>query len=65
VLRFIDKAGGRSSLAEMHDHSEMRYFIGHQKFSQMMEGLIDDGLLVYDASLGEGELTSEGRDYIG
>ena len=34
-------AGGRASLADMHQHSEMRYFIGHQKFSQMMEGLVD------------------------
>lgn len=64
VLGFVAKAGGRASLADMHGHSEMRYFIGHQKFSRLMEGLTDEGLLVYHAAEGEAELTDAGRDYI-
>jgi len=64
VLRFVEKSGGRASLADMHSHSEMRYFIGHQKFSRLMEGLTGEGLLLFHASEGEGELTDAGRDYI-
>jgi hypothetical protein len=64
VLRFVDKAGGRASLADMHGHSEARYFIGHQKFSQLLEGLIAEGLVIFHATEGEGELTDAGRDYI-
>ena len=64
VLTFVAGAGGRASLADMHDHSERRYFIGHQKFSQMMEGLVDEGLLNYDHAEGVGELTDLGREYI-
>ena len=37
VLRFVEEAGGESGLAEMHDYSERRWFVGHKKFSDLME----------------------------
>ena len=65
VLKFVVDQGGTSSLADMHKHSEMRYFVGHQKFSQMMEALIAEGLLDYSHADGIGTITSAGRDFIG
>ena len=65
VLKFVTTQGGTASLADMHKHSEMRYFVGHQKFSQMLEALISDGLIEYNHADGTGALTPEGQDYIG
>lgn len=64
VLKFVIDQGGTASLADMHQHSEMRYFVGHQKFSQMMEALISEGLLDYSHADGTGAITDAGRDYI-
>ena len=65
VLKFVADQGGTASLADMHKHSEMRYFVGHQKFSQMMEALIAEGLLDYSHADGIGTITESGREYIG
>ena len=62
LLRFLDKNGGEAGLAELHDHSERRYFIGHQKFSQLMEGMVMDGLVDYDWDLQQAKLTDSGRE---
>jgi len=64
VLKFVADQGGTSPLADMHKHSEMRYFVGHQKFSEMLEGMISDGLLDYNHSEGTGTITPDGRDFI-
>ena len=42
VLKMVLEKGGSATLAEMHDFSERRYFIAHKKFSELMEGLVDD-----------------------
>ncbi|MEL6349074.1 MAG: hypothetical protein AAFV53_38575 [Myxococcota bacterium] len=65
VLKFVSKKpDGVASLAEMHEHSEMRYFIGHQRFSKLMEGLVGEGLVDFDSTQGTATLTSAGRQYI-
>ena len=56
---------GTCSLAEMHDYSERRYFIGHKKFSDMLEGLIDDELLLYSWEESSAAITDKGRSFIG
>ena len=61
VLRFIDEQGGEASLADMHDHSERRYFVGHKRFSDLMEGLVADSLISYDHGAGRAALTEAGR----
>jgi hypothetical protein len=64
VLKFVADQGGTASLADMHKHSEMRYFVGHQKFSQMMEALISEGLLDYNHADGTGSITPGGHELI-
>lgn len=61
VLRFIDEQGGEAGLGEMHDHSERRYFVGHKRFSDLMEGLIEEALITYDHAEGRATLTDAGR----
>jgi len=64
VLRFVEEAGGVSSLGDMHDYSERRWFVGHKKFSDLMEGLVADALIDYDGAEGRATLTEAGRDYL-
>lgn len=64
VLTFVQDEGGVSTLHAMHSHSERRYFIAHKKFSELMEGLVDEGLVTYDPAEGEATLTAAGADYL-
>ncbi len=64
VLKFIQDRGGTAGLAAVHEHSEMRYFIGHQKFSKMLEGLVSEGLIDYSHADNLARITSAGEDYI-
>ncbi|MEC8422308.1 MAG: hypothetical protein VX000_00955 [Myxococcota bacterium] len=64
VLTFIIDAGGSASLADMHDHSEQRYFVGHKKFSDLMEAMIADAHIDYDGSVGEAAITEAGRSWV-
>jgi hypothetical protein len=62
VLRLAADNGGTGSLAEMHNLSESRYFIAHQRFSQMMEECVDEGLV--DVAGHEVVLTDKGRAFL-
>ena len=48
LLRFIAKQGGSIPMRELHTHSLVFYQAGHQAFSQLMEGLVADQLVVFD-----------------
>ena len=64
VLRFVEEAGGESNLGEMHDYSERRWFVGHRKFSDLMEGLVAEALVDYNGAEGRATLTEAGRQYL-
>jgi hypothetical protein len=61
MLKLLIEKGGTAGLGELHDHSERRYFIGHKKFSDMMEGLVAEGLIHFDHGAGQAEITAAGR----
>ena len=61
LLKFITKKGGSIPIRELHTHSLVFYQAGHQAFSQLMEGLVGDGLVTYDDSTGVFALTEKGR----
>ncbi len=63
VMRNLVEVGGKAAMADMHDHSERRYFIAHQAFSRMMEGFVAEGLIDYDTRLGEATVTEKGRAF--
>jgi len=64
VLTYLQKEGGVATLHSMHSYSERRYFIAHKRFSQLMETLVDEGLLIYDVAEGEATMTEAGTLYI-
>jgi len=61
LLKFIAKKGGALPMRELHTHSLVFYQAGHQAFSQLMEGLVGDGLVAYDDATAVFSLTEKGR----
>ena len=61
LLKFIAKKGGTIPMRDLHTHSLVFYQAGHQAFSQIMEGLVGDGLVTYDQATTAFELTDQGR----
>jgi hypothetical protein len=59
LLEFIAKQGGAIPMRELHTHSLVFYQAGHQAFSQIMEGLVADELVVFEE--GRFLLTDKGR----
>jgi len=64
VLKFVIDQGGSASLSAMHDFSERRYFVAHKKFSDVMEGFVDNELVDYNAADGIAHITESGRAYL-
>lgn len=62
LMQFLAKKGGSLPIRELHTHSLVFYQAGHQAFSQLMEGLVADGLVVYDDATAVFSLTDRGRD---
>jgi hypothetical protein len=52
------------SMADMHDHSERRYFIAHRSFSDLMETWTSEGLVSYDPETGTVTVTDAGRLFV-
>ena len=61
LMKFIAKKGGTIPMRELHTHSLIFYQAGHQAFSQLMEGLVADGLVTYDVAATAFSLTDQGR----
>ncbi len=61
LLKFIAKKGGTIPIRELHTHSLVFYQAGHQAFSELMEGLVGDGLVTYDQGASVFSLTEAGR----
>ena len=64
LMKFIAKKGGTIPMRGLHTHSLVFYQAGHQAFSQLMEGLVADGLLSYDQASSAFSLTDKGRSAI-
>ncbi len=64
VLKYLDEKGGSLSMEEMHDYSLNKYFIQHQRFSQMMETFVDEKLINYDSVTQVSTITEEGKEFI-
>ena len=61
LMKFLAKKGGSLPMRELHTHSLVFYQAGHQAFSQLMEGLVGDGLVTYDEGTQVFSLSEKGR----
>ena len=64
ILKFLKEKGGALPLADMHEFSLNRYLIQHQAFSQLMETLVDDGLVSFDHATYTATITEAGQKHI-
>ena len=64
LLKFLQDEGVKISLSALHDYSLNKFFIQHQGFSRLMEGLVEEKLLEYDFQKEEATLTEAGRKFI-
>ena len=46
LLKKIKEQGGELSLKDLHAYSEKRFFVGHQRFSVLMESMVTMGRMV-------------------
>lgn len=61
LMKFLAKKGGSLPMRELHTHSLVFYQAGHQAFSELMEGLVADGLVTFDEGASTFSLTDKGR----
>ena len=64
VLKYLDEKGGTLPMSELHDYSTNKYFIQHQRFSQMMEGYVAEKLVDYDDMTQNTTITQAGKAFI-
>ena len=61
LMKFLAKKGGSLPIRELHTHSLVFYQAGHQAFSELMEGLVGEGLVAYDQGTSVFSLTEKGE----
>ena len=59
LLAHLAEQGGVMPIAELHDWSGLKLLAAHQAFSQLMEGLTGDNLVLWDGKIFT--ITEEGR----
>jgi predicted transcriptional regulator len=64
LLAFTRKKGGTIPMRELHTHSLLMFQVTHQAFSQVMEGLVGDGYVAYDAAAAAFQLTDAGQRWL-
>ena len=64
VVNHLNAKGGSLSLEELHEHSLSTYFIQHQRFSQLVETLVDEHLIEYDGATQMAVITEKGKEFI-
>ena len=64
VLKFVSDRGGSASLGDIHEFSDKKYFIAHQGFSRLMEGMVAEGLIDFDRTSNTASLTRAGQEKI-
>ncbi len=64
VLTHLNQKGGTLNLGDLHDFSLNRYLIQHQRFSQLIESLVNGGLMEYDFAAQTAKITEEGKIFV-
>jgi len=48
VLQYLSDQGGKLNMSDLHEYSMKKFLIQHQRFSIMMEGFVNEGLVEFD-----------------
>ncbi|MBI5607955.1 MAG: hypothetical protein HY902_03650 [Deltaproteobacteria bacterium] len=63
VLKQLARQGGAMHIKDLHEFSTLRFGRGHREFSELMEALVAEELVTYDA--GSFALTDAGKKATG
>ena len=47
LVQKVSDLGGATTLPELHDYSEKKFFVGHKRFSDLMEEMIAEELILF------------------
>lgn len=64
VLKHLDEQGGELPFNTLHDYSLNKFFIQHQKFSELMETLVKEKLVDFDWKEYKVKITEEGKKFV-
>jgi hypothetical protein len=64
VLQYLSDQGGKLNMSELHEYSLKKFLIQHQRFSIMMEGFVNEGLVEFDWGTQNTTLTDTGRQFL-
>jgi hypothetical protein len=64
VLQHLNDNGGKLNMSALHDYSMKKFLIQHQRFSLMMEGFVNEGLVEFDWGTQDTTLTDAGRQFL-
>ena len=48
ILKTIDNKGGNAPMKILHAYSKLIYQVAHREFSEVMEGLVKDELVIFN-----------------
>ena len=63
VLKEIMENDGTLALAEVHEYTLKKFFIQHQGFSELLEGMVSSKLIEVDKDHNNVTITEEGKNY--
>ena len=49
ILKTIDNKGGDAPMKILHGYSKLIHQVAHREFSEVMEGLVNDKLVIFNA----------------
>ena len=64
VLKYLAEQGGKLDMGKLHEYSMTKYFIQHQRFSELMESFVNEGLVDHDFATQETTITELGKNFI-
>lgn len=64
LVKKVSDLGGATTLPELHDYSEKRFFVGHKRFSDLMEEMISEDLLCFSYEDSSIVLGTKAKDFL-
>ena len=48
ILKYLDNKGGKEPMKNLHGYSKLIHQVAHREFSEVMEGLVIDKLVIFN-----------------
>ena len=64
LVQKVSDLGGSTTLPELHDYSEKKFFVGHKRFSDLMEEMIAEELISFSYEDSAITLGAKAKDFL-